>query len=557
MAQDILELNGTEYELGAKAENVSYNNTDSGMTATNVKAALDELAARPQGGGDNEAIKLTDIDLISKSASGNASAWGTSATIVGYDKTFTKRSLLTQVEVVLYAGAVGTNVKFYLGIIDQRNWLLSRKVFTAHVTSLGGTVSGQPVCIIDLSPLNIIAEPGEVLFLSPQKATSNDATFAWSTNALISGVKCLSTTNTLNALTESTQRAVQHIKISAKEIDTFLALAEDVERTNESVQANTEAIARNQIFYDDVTGYPYRIIVHNGALSVKSTRPARLLVLGHSYCKYGSVGDWWNPGDDRGMAATVVTNDYPSHLKSILGSTSMDRMNVADFETHIADYNFASGWNLSNNYDAIVLFVGANIRTDLFTQADVQAGFEAAIDYLKDACPDADIFIASLSSGYIFTAQQAAANAKQVPFIDIRYISMSGHLMGAYYIGSNNGYYVLYNSGAVGHPADYMHWLMAKGIALGMGVEVTTDKAHAVNLSQTSGGMISVKDAYGVEGGVISIKCEANDGHSISAMSVVDEDGQTVAATQRTNDYGTWYTFIMPSKSVTVTPTWA
>lgn len=51
MAQDILELNGTEYELGAKAENVSYNNSVSGMTATNVKAALDELAARPQGGG--------------------------------------------------------------------------------------------------------------------------------------------------------------------------------------------------------------------------------------------------------------------------------------------------------------------------------------------------------------------------------------------------------------------------------------------------------------------------------------------------------------------------
>ena len=51
MAQDILELNGTQYELGAKAENVSYNNSVSGMTATNVKAALDELAARSQGGG--------------------------------------------------------------------------------------------------------------------------------------------------------------------------------------------------------------------------------------------------------------------------------------------------------------------------------------------------------------------------------------------------------------------------------------------------------------------------------------------------------------------------
>lgn len=554
MAQDILELNGTEYELGAKAENVSYNNTASGMTATDVQSALDELAARSQGGGGNDAIKMTDIDLIDKSVSGSASAWGNSATIVGYDKTFTKRSLLTQVEILVYQGAVGANVNFYLGTIDQRNWLLPRKTFTAQVTSLGETISGQRVSIIDLSALNIIAELGEVLFMSPQKTTSNDATFAWSTSALISGVKCLSTTNILNALTESSSRALMHIKISAKEIDTFLALAEDVEHTNELVQGNTEAIARNQIFYDEVTGNPYRIVVRNGVLSAKSTRPARLLVLSHSYCQYQRMG-WWQCDDNRGMAATVVTNDFPSQLKSILGSTSMTKKNVADFERQLASYNFATGWNLTDNYDAIVLFVGANVVAST-SVADIQAGFEAAIEYLKTACPSADIFIASLSGGNIFAGQQSAATAKQVPFIDIRYITSSGHWMGAYYYGENNGYYAVINGGVAGHPGDYMHWLMAKGIALGMGVETETDKAHAVNLSQASGGTIFVKDAYGVEGGVISIKCEANDGHSISAMSVVDEDGQTVAATQRTNDYGTWYTFIMPAKSVTATPAW-
>lgn len=545
---------GVDSPLGALAENVTYDNTESGLNAANAQEAIDELAARPQGGGGSDAIIMTDIDLIDKSVSGSASAWGNSATIVGYDKTFTKRSLLTQVEILVYQSAVGANVNFYLGTIDQRNWLLPRKTFTAQVTSLGETISGQRVSIIDLSALNIIAEPGEVLFMSPQKTTSNDATFAWSTSALISGVKCLYTTDILNALTESSSRAVMHIKISAKEIDTFLALAEDVERTNELVQANTEAIARSQIIYDEVTGTPYRLVVSNGMLSVKATRPARLLVLSHSYCQYQRMG-WWQCDDNRGMAATVVTNDFPSQLKDILGSTSMTKKNVADFERQLAGYDFATGWNLTDNYDAIVLFVGANVEAST-SVADIQAGFEAAIDYLKTACPSADIFIASLSGGNIFAGQQAAASAKQVSFIDIRYISISGHWMGAYYFGESNGYYAVVNGGVAGHPGDYTHWNIAKGLALGMGVEASTEKAHALTLSQTTGGTISVKDAYGVEGGVISIKCEANEGKAISALSVVDEDGTTIQATQRTNDYGTFYTFIMPARDVTITPTW-
>lgn len=45
MAQDILNLNGTDYELGAKASSVSYDNTNSGMNATNAQAAIDELKA--------------------------------------------------------------------------------------------------------------------------------------------------------------------------------------------------------------------------------------------------------------------------------------------------------------------------------------------------------------------------------------------------------------------------------------------------------------------------------------------------------------------------------
>ena len=45
------ELNWNGTEIGAKASNVKYNNSSSGMEATNVQQAIDELKRTGGGGG--------------------------------------------------------------------------------------------------------------------------------------------------------------------------------------------------------------------------------------------------------------------------------------------------------------------------------------------------------------------------------------------------------------------------------------------------------------------------------------------------------------------------
>lgn len=549
MVKDVISINGTDYELGAKAENVSYG-------STNVKAALDALS---QGGGGGT-INVNEYNLVSKlDVEGTPSAYGTSATIVGYDAAFSKRSWLQRVKMYIYSPVVGSEVKFYLGVIDQRGWLLPRKVFTAYVTSLETGTDNRSVSVIDLSDMHIIAEEGEVLFFSPQKTGSTDATFAWSTSALISGVKCYYTTDIVSAVTESSSRAMLDIEVTAKGIDTIFALEDDVAQAREQIAENAAAIQRSGIIYDSVTGNPYRIVINNGVLGVKSLNYNSILVLSHSYCQHGRMG-WWDCDDNRGMAATVVGNDYPSQLKRILGASSLEKENVADWERNYiteSDFDFSSAWGVTDDYDAVVLFVGANIPGTL-TANEVKAGYIAALTYIKSAAPTADIFVVSKSGGNIFNGAQAAANEMAIPFININNIGVGSqnHLLGDYYIGRDSAYYDIYITGVANHPADYGHWVMAKAIALGMGIDTSLDLTHSINLSQSSGGTLSVVNTLGVEDGVISIKCVADEGYEISGLSVTDGNGDTVTATQRTNDNGTWYTFIMPDSDVTVVPTW-
>lgn len=42
-------IDGKKYDIGASAENVSYNNTDSGLTADNAQGAIDEVSSTLNG----------------------------------------------------------------------------------------------------------------------------------------------------------------------------------------------------------------------------------------------------------------------------------------------------------------------------------------------------------------------------------------------------------------------------------------------------------------------------------------------------------------------------
>lgn len=56
-------IDGKKYDIGASAENVSYDNTDSGLTATNAQAAIDELSEASSISYNNTTSGLTADDV--------------------------------------------------------------------------------------------------------------------------------------------------------------------------------------------------------------------------------------------------------------------------------------------------------------------------------------------------------------------------------------------------------------------------------------------------------------------------------------------------------------
>lgn len=510
-------------------------------------------ALEPKVDNLTDAIDIDNYTLLSRIvATDSVASWGNRNTIVGCNKAFSQRSLLDKVKMFIFSPKVGSVVKFYLGKIDQRNWLLPRLTFTAYVTSLEEISLGDKTSVIDLSSYHIIAEEGEVLFFSPQPTTSNNATFGWSIPATIPNVTFYKTSD-INTALETDSRGIRWFEITAKSVETYLALETDVEKINTAIEQQAESIAKSKIYYDRTTGEAYKIIVNNGAIQLKSASVNSLLVLGHSFAAYGEAGIW-QCNDNRGMAATIAANDYPAQMKAILGASTLSKMNVADWERNLINYNFASNWGVTDVYDAIVLFVGANI----VDTSNVYQGYVEALAYLKQAAPTADIYVVSMSIGAIYDGAKNAASAMKVGFIDITYLSKYPltHLMGDYYIGKNSTYYEITANGVANHPADYGHWLIAQAITLGMGNETNVDPTHNITLMQAVGGTISAAASVGIENGVISIKCDANEGYTISSLTVTDGSNNSVIATARTNGSGTFYTFIMPSSDVTVTPTW-
>lgn len=64
-------IDGKKYELGPSAENTSYDNTDSGLTATDIQGAIDEIAPKawttllsPTAAGTSETIDTTGLKEV-------------------------------------------------------------------------------------------------------------------------------------------------------------------------------------------------------------------------------------------------------------------------------------------------------------------------------------------------------------------------------------------------------------------------------------------------------------------------------------------------------------
>ena len=231
-----------------------------------------------------------------------------------------------------------------------------------------------------------------------------------------------------------------------------------------------------------------------------------------------------------------------------------------DFERNFSPtYNFATNWAVTDNYDAICVYLNENAVYN----TTMQASWEAMLNYLKSAAPSAKIYCTgSWSANDKQAAIQAACNAvPNITYVDLVGLNTANNQWkrGDYYFGRASSYYPM--GAAYSHPNDMGHFNIANYFLLYMGQDQLTGKTHNITLVQATGGAIETPNTTWVKDGVVTIRINPTAGYNLSSLNVVTAGGQTIATTQRTNNYydGTnriYYTFIMPDDNVTVTPIW-
>ena len=287
-----------------------------------------------------------------------------------------------------------------------------------------------------------------------------------------------------------------------------------------------------------------------------------LLVIGHSFVNYDNSpsNDWYlDDGENRAMAASVYANQWSVMLANQLGAT-LERRNAVDFEhNYSTDYDFATRWTVTDDYDAICVFIGENVAE---VTSQFQPSIEAAMAYLKAAAPHAIIYWAgSWNYGLQYNAMLAAAKKMQVKFVDTPGSNEANAKWqrGDYYLGRGGNYYPM--GVAYDHPNDMGHLAIANQFLQAMWHQTFTETVHSIRLVKTAGGLLSTPNTRWPEGGIVTIRVNPNAGHDIATLTVTSTDGTPVVATRRSNNYydgsdRTYYTFVMPAADVTVVPVW-
>ena len=264
------------------------------------------------------------------------------------------------------------------------------------------------------------------------------------------------------------------------------------------------------------------------------------------------------------MAASVNEHQWTSLIKNKLGLTTLKLQRGADFERNYStSYDFASNWNVQDNYDAICIYLCENaVYNDT-----MQESWEAMLNYLKSAAPRATIFCTgSWSSDNRQRAIQAACeNVTGVVYVNMIPIYSNSNnnsviwKKGDYYYGREGTYYPI--GKPFSHPNDKGMLDIANTFLNYMGAGQIEDKTHNITLKQVSGGTIETPNVEWLENGIVTIRCNPSKGYAINNVSVSKASGDAIISTRRSNTMlddteRVYYTFTMPNENVTVTPEW-
>lgn len=457
---------------------------------------------------------------------------------------------------------IGESFEFVVGTIDQRNWLLPRLSFMSPISQVK-----YDIIHFDFSNNRIIAKKGEVLFVKMHKLSESSIALCSLSNDTYDKNRIVKYTNNLNTeLRSYNDKGFYYFYLSYIGINSIFSYKENTESLEQTIANIQSQISNNKIYIDDVTNKKYQLKVSNGTIVLQSTNIEKILVIGHSFVAYGNSPsiDWYlDDGENRAMAPSINSHQWTEFIKSKL-NCSVDIKSGVDFERNYSvNYNFASKWNVQDNYDAICIYLGENaVYNDTMKES-----WEAMLNYLKIAAPKARIFCTGswISNDKEKAIRNACQNVYGVNYTDCVGINNTEvnkstiWKKGDYYYGRDSSYYPL--GAAHSHPNDVGHLSIANRFLQSFGEEAITGNTHNITLNQKSGGTIETPNILWVKDGIVTIRCNPSTGYTINNVSVSKASGDVIVSTRRSNTKldGTarvYYTFTMPNEDVIVTPEW-
>lgn len=546
---DVVKMRINSDSIKVNANRIRVNEDNIKDNSNKIKQLSDHIGAE------------TSTYISRKSSSVTSWVYGNDV-YVSYNKPIEETSIIEKIQIKINwvnESHIGRSYEFIVGTIDQRIWLLPRITFKAEITA----VQDGLIAIFELDK-NIVINQGEIIAIKTNPIYE-DGSFATNTDDVSSEYPLYMFYN-LNSSGVLKEVDLSDFEVQVSSLSQVYALQSEVESLNARVEILEKEVSDKSYIVDEATGEKYVLKISNGQIIAHSINYKNILVIGHSFVAYGNApeADWYlDDGENRGMAPSINAHQWTSLVGSSLGASVTIKSGV-DFERNCtADYDFASNWDISEEYDVVLIFLGENIPqvTDSLSQS-----IEAAIKYIKNAVPKADIFIAGTwSYGEKYNAILKAAANTGIKFVDtastnITLTNSSNRWeKGDYYLGREGEYYPM--EVAYSHPNDMGHLSIANKFLQVMGHSAIQDIVHEIILNQTDGGIISTPNTKWVENGVVTIRTSAKSDYEIAELSVKTGQGEDIPVERRTNNYyngsdAIYFTFIMPKENVSVTPLW-
>ena len=322
-----------------------------------------------------------------------------------------------------------------------------------------------------------------------------------------------------------------------------------------------------------------KMVVQNGAITLRSLNFRNVLCVGNSYTIHPTTSDtgdyatnrWWGHW---AMAASTKSTSWPSLLQAALRQKNNDAVVTPVFgrryETNPTTYNLnnsntftywdGSAWqSLKDNVsdfsgiDAVVFFLGANYHGEEWYTL-----YKNMIDQFLVWFPNATPICCSCSAweNDNDSVIQQVANEKLATYISMVGISGSSKI-GSYVKGDDNNLHQINDGAVAGHFGDYGEYLILNRICSAIGYENNAE-IYRLNITSPSGVTLTAISLLTLKDAIVSVFANIDSGTTLSSITVKDSSNNTVPVTDHgSTDYGRVFTFIMPDSDVTITGTTA